>query len=259
MNEQILNSALEGIPIPQVIYFDEIDSTNEQALKIISEGAEEFTLMVAERQTAGRGRLGRKWVTTPGSSLAFTLVLHPLEEERQRMGFFSFLGGLAVCLAIEAICRVKTQVKWPNDVLLGGKKTAGILAESTFQGETLAGTALGIGINLKKGSVPPPVELMFPATCIEDHCHEIPEREVFLTSVMENLLKWRPRILEKDFLQAYQSRLAFVGERVALSPPSAEKIEGVLMGVNSSGYLVLEMDDGEVTAYPVGDLRPNLG
>ena len=89
MNEQSLKNALEGLPVPEVIYFEETDSTNERALNLAGT-AEEFTLLVADRQTAGRGRMGRRWVTTPDSSLAFTLILHPTSTEQQFMGFFSF-------------------------------------------------------------------------------------------------------------------------------------------------------------------------
>lgn len=259
MNEQSLKNALESLPIPNLIFFDETDSTNEQALNLMPSGLEEFSLLVADRQTAGRGRMGRKWVTTPGSSLAFTVVLHPKAEERQSMGFFSFLGGLALCMAIETHCGAQPQLKWPNDVLLDEKKTAGILAESSFQGEKLAGTALGIGVNLLSGSVPPPEEVMFPATCVADHCSQLPRREEFLASVMKHLIQWRPRIMGREFLYEYQSRLAFMGTRVLMIPPSAEEIDGTLLGVDRNGHLVLELDDGEIKAFPVGDVKLRLG
>lgn len=259
MNEQTLKNALSNLPIPNIFYFNEIDSTNEQALKIMSSNLDEFSILVADRQTAGRGRMGRKWVTTPGSSLAFTVILHPLKEERQYMGFFSFLGGLALCLAIEAHCGIQPNVKWPNDVLLSGKKTAGILAESAFQGEELAGTALGIGVNLFSGSVPPPEEVMFPATCVGDHCPQLPKREEFLASIMTNLIQWRPRIMGREFMYAYQSRLAFTGTKVVLIPPSADEVEGILMGVDKNGHLVMELNDGDVKAFPVGDVKLRLG
>lgn len=259
MNEQSINNALKDLPVPRVVYFDEIDSTNEQALNLMPSGLEEFTLLVADLQTAGRGRMGRKWVTTPGSSLAFTVILHPKEEERQVMGFFSFLGGLALCMAIETHCGTQPQLKWPNDVLLGGKKTAGILAESSFQGDNLAGTALGIGVNLLNGSVPPPYEVMFPATCVADHCPKLPQREDFLASVMKHLIQWRPRIMQREFLYEYQSRLAFTGTRVLLISSSAEEIDGTLMGVDRNGHLVMELDDGEIQAFPVGDVKLRLG
>lgn len=259
MNEQSLSNALKDLPVPRIVYFDEIDSTNEQVLNLLPSGLEEFTLLVADQQTAGRGRMGRKWVTTPGSSLAFTVVLHPKEEERQLMGFFSFLGGVALCMAIETHCGTQPQLKWPNDVLINGKKTAGILAESSFQGEKLAGTALGIGVNLFRGSVPPSEEVMFPATCVADHCFYLPQREDFLATVMNYLIQWRPRIMEREFLYEYQSRLAFTGTRVVLVPPSTAEIEATLMGVDRKGHLVLELDDGEVKAFPVGDVKLRLG
>jgi len=259
MDQKSLETALKDLSIPRIIYFDEIDSTNEQALNLISSGLEEFTLLVADLQTAGRGRMGRKWVTTPGSSLAFTVILHPMEEERQVMGFFSFLGGLALCMAIETHCGARPQLKWPNDVLLNGMKTAGILAESLFQGEILAGTALGIGVNLLEGSVPPPEEVMFPATCVAEHCFYLPPRENFLSAVMSYLIQWRPRIMSREFLHEYQSRLALTGERVVLIPSSAEEIDGTLMGVDREGHLVLELDDGEVKAFPVGDVKLRAG
>ncbi|MBM3153677.1 MAG: biotin--[acetyl-CoA-carboxylase] ligase [Chloroflexi bacterium] len=259
MDEKSLKTALKDLAVPRIVYYDEIDSTNEQALNLMASGLEEFTLLVADQQTAGRGRLGRKWVTTPGSSLAFTVVLHPKEEERQVMGFFSFLGGLALCIAIETHCGARPQLKWPNDVLLGGKKTAGILAESSFQGETLAGTALGIGVNLLEGSVPPLEEVMFPATCVAEHCFYLPPREDFLAEVMRYLIQWRPRIMSREFLHEYQARLALTGQRVFLIPPSTEEIDGTLMGVDREGHLVLELDDGEVRAFPVGDVKLRQG
>lgn len=255
MDENTLRERLKILPVPKIIHYEEIDSTNEQALNLIAAGADEFTLLSAENQTAGRGRLGRKWVTTPGSSLAFTVILHPNYEERQRMGFFSFLGALSLCLAIEEISILQPFVKWPNDVLLDDKKTAGILAESSFQGDHLAGVALGIGVNMLPGSVPPAEEVMFPATCVGSYCHPPPECEDFLAAVLTHLIDWRSRILDKAFLDAYRARLAFIGQRVVLVPPAGKEIEGLLFGVDDGGHLVLKLEEGEFKAFPVGDLK----
>lgn len=258
MDEKSLRHALKDLPVPKIVYFEEIDSTNERALALMASGVEEFTLLAAERQTAGRGRLGRKWVTTPGSSLAFTIILHPTPDEFRLMGFFSLLGALSLCLAVEEICNLKAEVKWPNDVLLGGRKTAGILAESSFQGEDLAGVALGIGINLLSGSVPPPAEVMFPATCVQYHCTHLPKREEFLATVIKHLIFWRPRVLDEEFIVAYRARMAFMGQRVILVPPANREIEGTLIGVDDTGKLILEFDDKEKQVFPVGDLKLRL-
>jgi BirA family transcriptional regulator, biotin operon repressor / biotin---[acetyl-CoA-carboxylase] ligase len=255
MDVKALINKMKGFPIPQILYFDEIDSTNERGLELITRGAEEFTLIVAEKQTAGRGRFGRHWVTNPGSSLAFSLVLHPKENEIEKIGFFSFLGAIAICFAIEIQCNSKPQVKWPNDVLLGGKKVAGVLAETTWRGENLGGLILGMGINLLPQSVPPAKEIMFPATCIQIHCNTRINRLDFLKTVVNKIIEWRPRILSKEFLDLYRSHLSYIGQSVTLSPTEGNSIQGELVGIDTLGNLILKGNDGINTSHPIGDLR----
>ncbi len=255
MDRQLLQNALKDLGIPGIYYFEETDSTNERALALAVKGAPEFTLIIADRQTAGRGRFGRRWETTPGTSLAFTIILHPTLAEQERMSLFSFLGAVAICLAIEELSDIKTQIKWPNDILLGGRKTCGILAETTWNGSALEGLVLGMGINLLKGSVPPPDQLMFPATCVQAYCANKIDRIEFLKSVINNLIIWRSRTLADEFLKIYRSRLAFSGERVALSKIGGEFIEGLMVGVDDLGNLMLQDDKGKTGLHPIGDLK----
>ncbi len=247
------------LPIPEVYYFEETDSTNTQGLRLASEGAEEFTLLIAERQTAGRGRLGRKWVTGEGTSLAFSLILQPGEREIPLLSLFPLMSGLAVCRAIIAACpKAAPKVKWPNDVLLEGKKTAGILAESNWQGDKLTGLVLGIGINVFSGSVPPADELLFPATCVQAHCNNKVDRADFLATVLREIIKLRPSIGETSFIQDYSEHLAFLGQNVFLKSNDDQVIEGELIGVESNGRVILRDRNNVESSYPIGDmhLRP---
>lgn len=255
MDKRSLQAATKSLPIPEIFFYEEVDSTNERALAMLADDMPEFTLLVAERQTAGRGRMGRKWSTTPGGSLAFSVVLHPQGEEIQNLGFFSLLGALAICLAIEQVCPLQPKVKWPNDVLLQEKKTAGILTETTFLGGHLAGVVVGLGINLLRASVPPPDMVMFPATCVSEFCPHLPQREAFLAMILEGLIAWRRRILSQDFMDAYRKRMAFIGQPVRLIPPAAGEIEGELLGVDERGQLVLKVKADEVQVFPVGDVK----
>lgn len=255
MNEQTLLNTLNDLALPRIHYFDETDSTNERALAFAAQSAPEFSLVIAERQTAGRGRFGRRWQTAPGTSLAFTLILRPSHAELERLGLFSFLGAVAICLAIETLSEAKPKVKWPNDVLLGGKKTAGVLAESSWRGDNMDGLVLGMGINLLPGSVPPPSEVMFPATCVQAHSDNKIDRLEFLKAVVNNLIEWRPKVLFNDFLETYRSRLAFLEQLVTLTPIEGNCIQGVLVGVDKFGNLILKGEDGNETAHPIGDLR----
>ncbi len=255
MNELLLHTALKGLGIPAIHYFEEIDSTNERALALAAQGAAEFTLVIADRQTAGRGRFGRKWETAPGTSLAFTIIIHPSFEEQQYPSLFSFLGSIAVCQTIESFCKVQPQVKWPNDVLLDGKKICGILAETVWRGKKIEGLVLGIGINLIHGSIPSDDLVIFPATCVQAHCEKKINRIAFLKTILSNLIKMRPIVQTRDFLDCYRVRLAYSGEMVVLSPIEGESVSGTMVGVDDLGNLILRDEAGIDKAYPIGDLR----
>jgi BirA family biotin operon repressor/biotin-[acetyl-CoA-carboxylase] ligase len=255
LNTEKLENALQGLPLGRICFFEETDSTNEQGLKMAAQGADELTLLVAERQTAGRGRLGRKWVTAPGASLAFSLILKPSQAEISHLSLFSLLGGLAVCLAIEDYAQITAQVKWPNDVLLNGMKTAGILAESCWQGEQLAGVVLGIGINLQPGSAPPAGEVLYPATCLQDHTPVTVERLPFLRAVLAQLIALRQQIMGENFIQEYTRRLAFVNQPVMLSSGQGDSCSGVVLGVQADGQLRLRLAGGTEASFPIGELR----
>ena len=255
MNEHSLREALKDLEIGQIHFFEETDSTNERALVLSGQGAPEFTLVIAERQTAGRGRFGRRWETAPGTSLAFTVIFFPTAKEQERLSLFSFLGAVAVCRSIEAVCPIEPRIKWPNDVLLDGKKACGILAETSWQGNKIEGLVLGIGINLLHGSIPPAELLMYPATCVQAHCGNEINSLAFLKTVINELKIWRPKLLSLEFLNAYRSRLAFLGEMVTLSPIEGEAVHGIMAGIDNSGNLILKGSDGSEKPYPIGDMR----
>jgi len=259
MQEKQLRSALSDLPLSEIYYYDSIDSTNVQGLRMLNEGASEYTLLVANSQSAGRGRLDRKWITITGTSLAFSLLLRPNREEIQHLPLFSTLGGLAVCKAVSEYCNVRAEIKWPNDILLNGKKAAGILAESAWQGEEMQGVALGIGVNLFKNSIPAKHQFIFPATYIQLHCERKIKAENFLKAILEHILHIRPSLNKPEFIKKYLENLAYLGEMVSLSKPNGEKISGEMLGVNSKGALRLRLGSGQIEEFAAGDLslRPN--
>ena len=262
LDKQKLENLKDILPIPKTYYYQEIDSTNEQGLKLAAHGVNEFTLLIAERQTAGRGRLGRKWVTGEGTSLAFSLIFQPKSEEIPSISLFSLLGALAVCRAIKATCpNASPKVKWPNDVLLANKKTAGILAETEWRGNKLTGLVLGIGINILEGSVPPPDELLFPATCVQAHCDIEINRFDFLTAVLKEIIVLRPEIRGAAFIKEYCQHLAFIGQTVFLKSGDGKAVQGELVGVEGDGSVILRDKSGRESNYPIGDmhLRPEEG
>ena len=253
-----LKTYLAGLPIPALRYFDEISSTNDEALRWAEQGAADGSLVVADRQTAGRGRMGRSWITQPGSALAFSLVFKPLPQEMSRVQLFSPLGALGVALALERHYGLRPQVKWPNDVLLEQEKVCGVLAEASWSGEKLAGVVLGIGINVAPTSVPPASQLIYPATSLERSLRHAVNRFDVLKYVLADLFEWRRQLVDGSFIQAWQDRLAFKGERVHVEQEGRPTIEGVVTGVMPDGRLALQGLSGEEVDVRIGDVHLRL-
>jgi BirA family biotin operon repressor/biotin-[acetyl-CoA-carboxylase] ligase len=261
--------ALEGLDLGPIRCFERIDSTNDEARRWAEAGAPDLALVIADEQTAGKGRQGRKWFTPPSAALAFSLVLRG--GPAGRLGFgrnpaqlepwlmrLTALGGLSVCQALREWYQVEAQIKWPNDVLLERRKTAGILAEAHWQGDQLQAAILGIGINLASESVPPEAELIYPATCVETALGRPVERLEVLREVLRRSLYWLDRLASADFLDAWDECLAFKGEWVDvwegdLAAPALR--QGKLLGLDKLGRLRLRDHAGEEFTLLTGELR----
>ncbi len=246
---------LSRLPVPAYRYYESATSTNDLALAWAASGAPDGALIVADTQTAGRGRLSRRWITPPDSALAISLVLRPTELEMAKPALFSPLGGLALSIALESLFDLHPAIKWPNDVLLNGQKTAGVLAESTWQGGQPLAIVLGIGVNVGLASVPPADEVMFPATCIEAAAGKPVDRYDLLAALLTALLAWREKLPTPAFLLAWEERLAFVGEQVQLIQPDQKTITGRLAGITPQGDLRLTMPDGTQNSFAAGDVH----
>src|SRR6266508_244708 len=165
MNQNELKKFLSKLPLGDVKYFDSIGSTNDEALAWAANDTPDFSLVVADEQTVGRGRLDRKWFTPMGTGLAFSLLLRPTAEETPHLTRTVGLAALAVAQSLRAR-GLAAQIKWPNDVLVHERKVCGILTESVWAGEVVDCVVIGIGVNVLRGSVPPAESLVFPATSL---------------------------------------------------------------------------------------------
>jgi BirA family biotin operon repressor/biotin-[acetyl-CoA-carboxylase] ligase len=256
--ETSLQNALSNTRVSQVRYFETIGSTNDEALRWIATGAPDFSLIVADEQTKGRGRFDRRWVTRPGSSLAFTLILTRANPDPLRIPLYAPLGGIAVQEAVQTRLGVHAQIKWPNDVLIDGSKFCGILVEAAWHGSDLQGVVIGIGINISPGSVPGAEFQSFPATCLETACGHPVDRLGLMSAILIAIDKWQTMLGTSTFMQRWQERLAFKGEYVRIEHSEKPSIIGKVNGVDDSGRLILVEDDGTETRIEIGDvhLRP---
>lgn len=258
MLPKAIQEALAGLPLAEIRYFETIGSTNTEALIWAEKGAPDGCLVIADHQSQGRGRMGRGWVTNAGAGLAFSLVLKAGSQELAHLALFSPLAALSVSRVLEEVYSLTPIIKWPNDVLVSGKKLCGILAEAIWHSSETATVVLGIGINITPLSVPPPDQVIFPATCLETEAGRPVDRWRTLAGCIQNILTFRAMLGEPAFIEAWTARLAFLGERIALENTGSETVEGILLGVTPEGNLRLKLDQGQEVHFSAGDvhLRP---
>ena len=254
MNEESVLRALRGLPLSAVRYFDTLDSTNDEALRWLGQGAPDSSLVVARAQTAGRGRAERSWFSQPEASLTFSWILRPQAGELRLGGLFSLYAGVALCLAFEKSYGLHPQIKWPNDVLVSGRKVAGILTESSSVGSTLDGVVTGVGINLTPAAIPE--NPSFPATCLQDFVGAPPEPEACLAAVLRALVDLRPVLQSGGIPSMLNERLAFRRVPVFVTDPfHGNGAEGMISGVDEQGRLELNTFGGERVAFEEGELH----
>jgi BirA family biotin operon repressor/biotin-[acetyl-CoA-carboxylase] ligase len=237
-----------GAPDFEVRWFAELDSTNRYLIDEARRGARAGLVAVADHQTAGRGRLGRAWVAPAGASLLVSVLLRP-DIAAERRHLLVMAAGLAMAEAVEATTGVVAGMKWPNDLLVGDRKLAGVLAETS--GDALV---VGLGVNVLWDDVPP--ELAEIATA----CNWEGGRPVERSTLLEVFLaRYADRLADLDAARtAYQDRLLTRGRRVRVEQGRVEHGSGVLVGtaraVDDAGRLLVETDDGAVHAVAVGDV-----
>lgn len=254
MNQDQLQNALSDLPLGDVRFFPSIGSTNDEALVWAAQGAPDLSLVVADEQTAGRGRSGRKWFTPPGAALAFSLILRPPAAASPLHSRTVGLAALAVADSLRTRS-LASQIKWPNDILLDGRKVAGILLESVWIGAQVDFAILGIGINVSRSAVPPAAALNFPATSIEESLGAALDRQLLLHDILAALIRWRGKLATDEFMHAWEERLAFRGQFVQVEEGGRLALTGRLAGLEPDGSLRLEGEDGGRLTVYFGDVR----
>lgn len=244
-------------PVYRLVALDSVGSTNDEAKRLAREGAEEGTLVWAREQTAGRGRQGRDWVS-PRGNLYLSLVLRPEcpASEAAQLAFVTCLG-VGGMLGAFAAPLVPMTYKWPNDVLLGGRKVAGVLLEAEGKGDGLEFLVVGVGVNLASA----PKDARHPATDLRSEAESPVTPEEALESFARQFLAWVSRWTNDGFApvrEAWLARAAHLGKEIEVRLPN-EALAGVFAGLGANGELLLDTAAGRriVTA---GDVHlPGIG
>jgi BirA family biotin operon repressor/biotin-[acetyl-CoA-carboxylase] ligase len=239
---------------PKIRRYDSLPSTNTEAARLAMQGADEGLAVIADEQTAGRGRLQRTWLSPKGAGLYSSILFRP-KITVDRWPLMTFMASLAVGDALAEASEVTTDIKWPNDLLAGERKICGILAEAI---ETEAGRAvvIGIGINLTPDAYPR--ELADVATSIAEASVHSPNRERILASLLNALGRWYSLLSEPDggekIVAAWSSRSTYANGKAVKVINGDESWRGVTRGVESDGALRLETEDKEIRLIRAGDV-----
>ena len=239
---------------PKILRFESLPSTNTELARLAADGADEGLSVVADEQTAGRGRLQRTWSSPKGAGLYFSTLLRPTIAQ-DRWPLITFMASLAVSDALQEACGVVTDIKWPNDLLSGERKICGILAETV---ETPSGRAVivGIGINLTAEAYP--AELAEVATSVAESSERPPERETLLAALVRALSRWYSLFHEPDGLEkivaAWASRSSYASGKLVTVANGDEVWQGITRGIESDGALRLETENAGVKLVRAGDV-----
>jgi BirA family biotin operon repressor/biotin-[acetyl-CoA-carboxylase] ligase len=233
----------------KVIAYPSLTSTNDIAKLEAKKGAREGTVVVTEEQTAGRGRLKRAWLS-PKGSIALSIILHPTPA---RLPSLIMVASLAVVHCIEKVSGLEAQIKWPNDVLVNGKKVCGILIESDVRGNAVDYAVIGIGLNVNLNTADFP-EIAVTATSISQELGEkISRREMIrcLLVEVENLYLALPE--GDSVFREWRERLVTLGKEVNINSGKAS-YKGIAESVASDGSLFLRQPDGNLIKIVAGDV-----
>ncbi len=238
----------------KVVYLESVDSTNNHAKILAETGAVEGTLVVADEQTGGRGRRGRSWCTPKGSTIAMSLILRP-KIRPELASMVTLIMGLAAAEALREICQVEAGLKWPNDVVIHGKKVCGILTEMSAEMSGIHYLVIGTGINT--GIREFPEELSDKATSLVLETGKQISRAVLIAECLKKFEKyygWFLKTGDLTFLkEKYEALLLNKGKQVRVLEPGRE-YQGSCLGINEKGELLVKKEDGSISVVYAGEV-----
>ena len=257
----------------RLLYFPTVESTNTLAMQLASEGPEEGLVVLTESQTAGKGRRGRRWVDVPGCNVLLSLLLRPLFPPH----LLVMITSLAVLDSIVDICQVEAAIKWPNDVLVGNRKVAGILIETSHDSSGLMVAVAGIGVNVNGGieELAEHSAMQLPltdtATTLAAACGHTVSRELFIARLLQYIEKSYFAV-QQEFTklsaigtattepfsrmirERWRGQLATLGRTITVQQGNSV-LSGIAEDVDENGELLLRSQTGELVSITWGDVE----
>ena len=243
-----LNTKIIG---KKIIVLDTVTSTMDEAFRLGNENCPEGTVVCAEAQSKGRGRLGRAWTSPKGKGLYFSFVLRPSLPLNQ-LAQLTLMSAVALAEAIEGVSGLKPLIKWPNDILLENHKLAGILTELRAESDQVKFVIVGIGLNINTSA-----HQLIPQACsLKMATGNNFDRTQVLQAILRSLEKWYVKLLHREFvaiMEEWKKRSATLNRRVRITD-SAGIIEGQAIELDEDGALLIRKDNGLIVKKSAGDV-----
>ncbi|MBR4361700.1 MAG: biotin--[Ruminococcus sp.] len=237
----------------RIIVLDEVDSTNNYAKALTTSDAVNGAVVIADRQTAGKGRMGRSFISPSGKGLYMSVVLHP-EFSMNTAPLITSAAAVATAEAIESLCKADVKIKWVNDLYINGRKIVGILTEASVDMEmrSLDIAVIGIGINVRRVGDSFDEELAARATSIEDETGIALDRNELCAAVINHLDAYLGKIENREYLREYRRREMLTGNMITANVGN-ETITGKAVGIDRNANLMVEMENGIVHSLSSGE------
>lgn len=254
LNEAEIKDGLKTFKLGcSILSLDTVDSTNEEIKRQARKGAEHGLVCVAETQSAGKGRLGRKWSSTPGAGIFMSVLLRPDIPPLEVSGI-TLAAGLAVCKAVQKTTGCDAKIKWPNDVVIGRKKICGILTEMSAESDRVEFVVVGIGVNVNTDAFPE--EISHKATSLKIETGKQIDRRALLREILLQLEIYTDEFLLNtcgSITGEYKENCVTIGREVSVAR-GGEQMTGMAVDITLGGSLVVKRQDGTLTEIGSGEV-----
>jgi BirA family biotin operon repressor/biotin-[acetyl-CoA-carboxylase] ligase len=252
--EEIKAGLMTSLLGQRIAYHSEVASTQDVAKALAAQGADEGTIVVAETQVAGRGRIGRGWASPPGG-IYLSIILRPDIKPFEAIRF-PLIAGVAIAQAIERLTGLKPQLKWPNDIIVGGRKTGGILTEMSAETDRINYIILGIGVNVNTAKAHFPEEIEGIATSLRTECgKEVPRVQLVqgILAELESLYQVFQVSGFETIRERWKAQSCTIGTWVSVRG-EREQVEGEALDIDEDGALILRKANGALERVVAGDV-----
>jgi len=250
-----IKTKIHGIIGREILFFETVSSTNTVALEL-AEKATEGTVVLADSQDKGRGRLGRTWISPSGVNIYMSIILRPQIKPKDG-SLITIMSAVACAEAIRNVTGVKITTKWPNDLMINNKKVGGILTELKTQQQKITSAIVGIGINVNIDVREFPEEMKQTATSLKNEAGVSYSREPIVAEILNEMDRWYKTLttLEKEaILQAWKNLTSTLGRKVMIITPQ-ETLTGTAEAIDNEGMLIVRLPSGKSKRINSGDLK----